>query len=103
METKEKIVEIKKEKPVKIPKIKKEKIVKPPRKILRKMAFDLFTQESEKGTKLENLDIPETIAKINSIIAENFPESMWVLKSKIHYSYYKSKFIEAIDITKLMA
>ena len=64
---------------------------------LKKMVFEKFTEEYQKNKDLNDLPNQD---EMTNIVKEKFPQSMWVAKPKIHYSYYKSKFISGLGYTK---
>lgn len=37
-----------------------------------------------------------TMDELGPVIEANFPQSRWLARPKIHYSYYKSKFLQSV-------
>lgn len=40
-------------------------------------------------------DLP-TMEALTEKVKEKFPQSRWIARPKIHYSYYKSKFLQSV-------
>jgi len=57
---------------------------------LRGMVFD----EMSKAWKAKK-DLP-TMDMLTAIVATKYPQSRWIARPKVHYSYYKSKFLQSV-------
>ena len=40
-------------------------------------------------------DLP-TMDVLTKLVSEKYPQSRWIARPKIHYSYYKSKFLQSV-------
>ena len=78
------------------PKTKKIKVQvpRPKRMSLWKYVMARFLESSNNGQDLNNIVTKDVLS---GEIATKFPESKWNVKQDIHYSYYKSKFLTALD------
>lgn len=57
---------------------------------LRGMVFD----EMSKAWKAKK-DLP-TMDQLTGLVAQKYPQSRWIARPKVHYSYYKSKFLQSV-------
>ena len=62
---------------------------------LRGLVFDRFAQAFAKTNDFSGLPSMEEMTKE---VAEKFPQSRWIARPKIHYSYYKSKYISSTQV-----
>ncbi len=65
---------------------------------LKAMVFGEFA-------KADDLQHLPTMAEVTEMVKQNFPQSAWLTsaeKAKIHYSYYKSKFISALQTADMV-
>lgn len=60
---------------------------------LKGLVFDRFATAFAKSGDLKTLPTMEDLSKE---VAEKFPQSRWLARPKVHYSYYKSKFISSL-------
>ena len=58
---------------------------------LRGMVFGEFG-------KAKDLAHLPTRDELTAKVAEQFPQSRWIARPKIHYSYYKSKFLQSVKV-----
>ncbi len=40
-------------------------------------------------------DLP-SMEELTAIVSEKYPQSRWIARPKVHYSYYKSKFLQSV-------
>lgn len=74
------------------------KVAKDPKQItglrgLKSLVFDRFAQAFAKGKELPSCE------ELTKEVKEKFPMSRWMAsedRQKVHYSYYKSKFMSAM-------
>ena len=57
---------------------------------LKGMVFDEFGKAWKAKKELPTMDI------LTKVVAEKYPQSRWIARPKIHYSYYKSKFLQSV-------
>lgn len=50
----------------------------------------LETKDNKDGIILPTMD------QMTKLVGEKFPQSRWMARPKVHYGYYKSKFISAL-------
>lgn len=65
---------------------------------LRGLVFGMFREAYEKTNDLKALPSMDEVTKV---VEQYFPQSRWLAspeRTKIHYSYYKSKFISSLKV-----
>lgn len=60
---------------------------------LKGLVFDRFAQSFSKTKNLEKLP---TMEEMTAEVGKHYPQSRWMARPKVHYSYYKSKFISSL-------
>jgi len=62
---------------------------------LRGLRGTVFAEFGKFKNDLANLPGMDAMTKI---VAAQYPQSRWIARPKVHYSYYKSKFLQSVKV-----